>query len=212
MYETYIFDLDGTLLDTIQDLADSTNYALRQFGMKERSVEEVRGFVGNGVRLLIECAVEPGTRDCDIIKVFDSFRSHYLLHSVESTRPYPGIIELLAELKKSGKHIAIVSNKFQPAITDLNNKFFSQYIEVAIGERIGLARKPAPDMVHEAIRCLETDLRNAVYIGDSDVDILTANNCNIPCISVLWGFRDRSFLASHGATYFAEKPLDILKY
>ena len=224
-YSAYIFDLDGTLLDTLDDLTQSVNYALRQFSMAERQKDEVRMMVGNGVRLLIERAVPIGTKDGVTIQVFETFRKHYLEHSLDNTRPYPGIIELFAKLKSEGKKIAIVSNKLQPAVSALVDRFFSQYVDVAIGERVGMRRKPAPDMVLEAIRQLDTSsaqnthqpknnnhqpvTTNAVYIGDSDTDILTAQNSGLPCISVLWGFRDREFLLKHGATTVVEKPEEI---
>ena len=218
-YSAYIFDLDGTILDTLDDLTQSVNYALRQFSMPERSKDEVRMMVGNGVRLLIERAVPAGTKDGVTIQVFDAFRKHYLEHSLDNTRPYPGIIDLFTKLKREGKKIAIVSNKLQPAVTALVDRFFSQYVDVAIGERVGMRRKPAPDMVLEAMRQLgstpSTTSENnsptvdAVYIGDSDTDIKTAENSGLPCISVLWGFRDREFLINHGATTLVEKPEEI---
>lgn len=209
-YKTYIFDLDGTLLDTLQDLTNSVNYALRFFDMPERTRDEVRQFVGNGVRLLIERAVPTGTKDGITIKVFETFRNHYLEHSLDNTKPYEGIIETLAELKRRGCNLAIVSNKLQPAVTELNNRFFSQYIDIAVGERIGIRRKPAPDMVNTVIKELGVDTDNAVYIGDSDVDIQTATNSNLPCINVLWGFRDEKFLVQHGATTLISSPKDLI--
>ena len=218
-YSAYIFDLDGTILDTLDDLTQSVNYALRQFSMAERQKDEVRMMVGNGVRLLIERAVPTGTKDGVTIQVFETFRKHYLEHSLDNTRPYPGIIGLFAKLKREGKKIAIVSNKLQPAVTALVDRFFSQYVDVAIGERVGMRRKPAPDMVLEAMRQLSstpstTSENNsptvdAVYIGDSDTDIKTAENSGLPCISVLWGFRVREFLINHGATTLVEKPEEI---
>lgn len=207
---TYIFDLDGTLLDTLQDLTDSTNYALLQYGMPTRSRDEIRTFVGNGVRLLIERAVPSGTRDCDTIKVFETFRQHYLLHSLDSTQPYPGIPELLAQLKNSGKKIAIVSNKLQSGVDELHHRFFADYVDVAIGEKIGIARKPSPEMVFEALRRLGSTPEESIYIGDSEVDLQTAHNAALPCICVLWGFRDKDFLLTHGAIRFAQSPEDIL--
>ena len=209
-YDAYIFDLDGTLLDTLQDLTNSVNYALRTFGMPERSRDEVRQFVGNGVRLLIERAVPQGTKDGVTIKVFESFRSHYLEHSLDNTRPYPGIMETLAELSRRGKRMAIVSNKLQPAVSDLNKRFFSQYITTAIGERIGIRRKPSPDMINAALAELGINGGNAVYVGDSDVDIQTARNASLPCISVLWGFRDKAFLLNHDATCCIASPEELL--
>ena len=209
MYNVYIFDLDGTLLDTLQDLANSVNYALRQHGMPEHSIDDIRRFVGNGVRLLMERAVPDGARNPQFEDTFATFRQHYMQHSLDTTRPYDGIPELIHELKNRGCQMAVVSNKMMAATQELVHHFFPD-IPVAIGEHeaAGIRKKPAPDTVFEALRQLE--FGNAVYIGDSEVDIETARNSGLPCISVLWGFRSRDFLLAHGATTFAEHPLDIL--
>jgi phosphoglycolate phosphatase len=223
MYKTYIFDLDGTLLDTLQDLADSVNYALRQFGMPEHSLDDIRRFVGNGVRLLMERAVPEGAQHPQFEEVFATFRQHYMQHSLDTTRPYDGIPEVIRELKARGCQLAVVSNKMMAATQELVAHFFPE-IEVAIGEHeaAGIKKKPAPDTVFEALRLLapitessavgdfSSDTPSAVYIGDSDVDLETARNAGLPCISVLWGFRDLEFLVRHGATTFAERPSDIL--
>jgi len=210
-YSTYIFDLDGTLLDTLSDLREATNYALRRNGMPERTIEEVRCFVGNGVRLLIERAVAENATAEQTDRVFEDFRQYYLVHSMDTTAPYDGIIPMLAELSRRGKRMAVVSNKLHEATNELVSHFFGQYISVAIGESKGVRRKPAPDTVEEALRCLGVDKENAVYVGDSDVDFMTARNSGLPCISVLWGFRDRDFLASIGADRFIEKPEELLQ-
>lgn len=212
MYDTYIFDLDGTLLNTLDDLANAVNYALRQYSMPEHTLEEVRQFVGNGVRMLIKRAVPDGDRNPQFEAVFRTFREYYMRHSQDTTRPYEGIPELLSELRRRGKHIAVVSNKFYAATQDLCRHFFPDTVEVAIGEHEaeGLRKKPAPDTVFEALRQLGVSSANAVYIGDSDVDVQTARNAQLPCISVLWGFRTRAFLELHGATTFATTPHDIL--
>lgn len=235
-YHTYIFDLDGTLLDTLGDLAASTNYALRRHSMPERSLDEVRRFVGNGVQKLIERAVPEGTPADVTAQVLDTFRQHYLLHSLDTTCPYDGIIPMLASLQARGCRLAVVSNKFHAATQELCRHFFPGLIEVAIGEHEaeGIRKKPAPDTVIEALRQLgypkpsssvqqsslsaqrsslsaqQSSPSDAVYVGDSDVDVLTARNSGLPCISVLWGFRDRQFLVDHGATTFAESPADLL--
>lgn len=209
-YDTYIFDLDGTLLDTLADLAASTNYALSRYGMPEHTNEDIRNFVGNGVRMLIERAVPGGECNCDFENVYRTFREHYMKHSLDTTGPYPGINEVLAEMKKRGKKLAVVSNKFYAATEELCRHFLGEYIEVAIGERENIRKKPAPDAVYEAMRRLGADKSNTVYIGDSDVDIETARNSGLPCISVLWGFRSRNFLVEHGATTFIEKPAELL--
>ena len=209
-FKTYIFDLDGTLLSTLNDLASSTNYALRWAGMHERTIEEVRMFVGNGVKLLMERAIPEGVNNPKFEETYAKFREHYMEHNLDTTRPYDGVPELLHELKRRGKHLAIVSNKFYAATQDLAKHFFPDTIEVAIGERENIRKKPAPDTVLEALRQLNVSKEDAVYIGDSDVDIMTAKNCGLPCISVLWGFRDKDFLIEHGGSLFVEKPIEIL--
>ena len=209
-YKTYIFDLDGTLLDTLHDLWVSCNYALRENGMTERSLDEVRRFVGNGVKKLMERAIPLGLDNSKFDVTYETFRKHYLVHSLDTTKPYSGIPELLANLKKHGKHMAVVSNKFYAATQELCRHFFGDYIDVAIGERENIRKKPAPDTVNEAIRQLGVGRENAVYIGDSDVDVMTARNSNMPCISVLWGFRDRDFLMQHGATTFVAAPKELM--
>ena len=184
-YDTYIFDLDGTLLCTLEDLAASTNYALRKNGMPEHSIDEIRMFVGNGVKKLMQRAIPNGENNSKFEQTYALFRQHYLEHNLDTTHPYEGIPELLAELKRRGKHLAIVSNKFYTATQELARHFFPDTIEVAIGERETIKKKPAPDTVIEALKQLGVTAERAVYIGDSDVDIMTAKNCNLPCISVL---------------------------
>jgi phosphoglycolate phosphatase len=209
-YSTYIFDLDGTLLDTLNDLRSSCNYALQSQGFPLRTLDEVRMFVGNGVAKLIERAVPEGTSEERTSKTLSVFREHYLVHGLDTTAPYDGVTELLEELKRRGKNIAVVSNKFYDATCQLCDHFFPTTVDVAIGEKETIRKKPAPDTVIAALKELGVSSDGAVYIGDSDVDIMTARNAGIPCISVLWGFRGREFLESCGATVFAEKPQDIL--
>lgn len=209
-YDTYIFDLDGTLLSTLEDLAASTNYALRKNGMPEHSIDEIRMFVGNGVKKLMQRAIPNGENNSKFEQTYALFRQHYLENNLDTTHPYEGIPELLAELKRRGKHLAIVSNKFYTATQELARHFFPDTIEVAIGERETIKKKPAPDTVIEALKQLGVTAERAVYIGDSDVDIMTAKNCNLPCISVLWGFRDKNFLIEHGGTTFVHHPKEIL--
>lgn len=211
-YSTYIFDLDGTLLNTICDLTASTNYALRRFGMPEHSVDDVRRFVGNGVKKLMERAVPGGLENPRFDEAYAAFRQHYLEHGLDTTAPYPGIIDLLSQLKRRGKKLAVVSNKFYSATGELVSHFFGEYISVAIGERENIRKKPAPDTVIEALRLLGVGKEDAVYIGDSDVDVNTAKSVGIPCISVLWGFRDKDFLIANGATTFVSHPEEILQF
>ena len=210
--DNFIFDLDGTLLNTINDLAASTNYALRSAGMPEHSVDDVRRFVGNGVKKLMERAIPDGLNNPDFDETYATFRKHYLKHSLDTTKPYDGIPEVLAELKRRGKKLAIVSNKFYAATQELARHFFPDTIEVAIGERENIRKKPAPDTVLEAMRQLGVGKEGTVYIGDSDVDIDTAHNVGVPCISVSWGFRDRDFLLAHGATTLIERPEQLLDF
>ena len=212
MYSTYIFDLDGTLLDTLADLAASCNYALRTHGMPEHSIDDVRRFVGNGVRKLMERAIPDGEANPDFEATFATFREYYMHHSLDTTKPYPGIMDTLVELKARGCRLAVVSNKMMAATVELCKHFFPDTIEVAIGEKEaeGIKKKPAPDTVLAALKQLGVDKENAVYVGDSDVDLATARNSGLPCISVLWGFRDRDFLLDHGATTFITSPKELL--
>ena len=212
MFKVYIFDLDGTLLDTLGDLAASTNYALRTHGMPEHSIDDVRRFVGNGVRKLMERAIPGGAANPDFEATFATFRQYYMEHSLDTTKPYEGIPETLAELKRRGCRLAVVSNKMMAATQELCRYFFSDTIEVSIGENEsqGIRKKPAPDTVFAALRKLGVGNGEAVYVGDSDVDIQTAANAGLPCISVLWGFRDRDFLIQHGAKTFISAPSELL--
>lgn len=209
-YDTYIFDLDGTLLNTLEDLAASCNFALRSCGMPEHSVDDVRRFVGNGVRLLMIRAIPEGESNPNFEECLAIFRRHYMKHNLDTTAPYSGIDKLIETLLANGKSVAVVSNKFYEATQDLVRHFWGDNIKVAIGERPGIKKKPAPDTVNEALRQLGADRNTAVYIGDSEVDIATARNCGMPCISVLWGFRDKEFLKEKGAEIFVSTPMEIL--
>lgn len=210
MYNTYIFDLDGTLLSTLADLAASCNYALRTNGMPEHTEDDVRRFVGNGVKKLMERAVPDGLQNPLFDKAFADFRQHYMKHNLDTTHPYDGIMPMLEQLRLRGKKVAVVSNKFYAATQELCRHFFGDLVDVAIGEREDIRRKPAPDTVIEALRQLGANAEGAVYIGDSDVDIDTARNSGMPCISVMWGFRDKEFLIEHGATTLVATPQEIL--
>lgn len=211
-YDTVIFDLDGTLLDTLDDLMISTNYALRQMGYAERSREEIRAFVGNGVKKLIERAVPNGTDDIEIEKTLSIFKNYYSEHSDVHTKPYDGILFLLDRLIEEGFRIAVVSNKIDNEVKKLCTRYFGERILVAIGDRDGIAKKPAPDMIDEALAILYAHHFDAVYIGDSDVDLQTAKNAKMDCISVTWGFRDQAFLAENGADHIAHEPDEILPF
>lgn len=210
--DTIIFDLDGTLLDTLEDLTDAVNYALNTYHMPTRTIDEVRCFVGNGVRTLMIRAVPQGEENPRFEEVFAAFKEYYGEHCNDKTRPYDGIMELLKTLKKQGYVLGIVSNKIDSAVKELNRKYFADLIYVAIGEREGVQRKPAPDTVLTALQELGKEKKNAIYIGDSEVDIATAMNVGIPCISVLWGFRSVEFLKENGADNFAKEPADVLRF
>lgn len=210
-YETIIFDLDGTLLDTLEDLTNSVNYALENEGLPARSIEEIRSFVGNGARRLMELVIPDGEKNPQFSKILAEFKKHYALYCNEKTAPYPHIMELLSELKRRGYRMAIVSNKFYGAVQELRKLYFEEYIEVAVGEKEGIRKKPAPDTVFHALQELGSCKEKAVYIGDSEVDIATAKNAGMDCISVAWGFRTREEQAIAGGKVFADTPLDILK-
>lgn len=210
-YEAVIFDLDGTLLDTLCDLCDSTNAALRAFGYPERTIDEVRRFVGNGIGLLIERALPHGRENPDYERVLDAFKADYAKNCLNKTKPYDGVNELISELKKRGIKTAVVSNKIDFAVKELADKFFPS-LDNALGETDGIKRKPAPDMVIRTCELLGVKKENSLFVGDSDVDIETARNAGTDCVSVTWGFRDRDFLLCHGASHFADKPQDIIDY
>ena len=184
--------------------------SLREDDQVATAAEYLKKAKENGVKLLMERAIPGGLDNPRFEATYARFREHYMVHSLDTTRPYDGIPELLHELKRRGKKLAIVSNKFYAATQELARHFFPDTIEVAIGERETIRKKPAPDTVLEALRQLGATKEGAVYIGDSDVDIMTAKNSGLPCISVLWGFRDKEFLTEHGATCFAERPEEIL--
>lgn len=206
-----IFDLDGTLLDTLDDLTDSMNYILGKHNFPLRTRDEVRNFVGNGVRKLVERAVPPEYKADEefIDKFYDDFSLYYNSHSDIKTSPYPGTLDMLDKLLHSGFDIAIVSNKIDSAVKSLSTKFFGERIKSAIGEKPSIRHKPEPDMVFMAMEEMGADKENSIYIGDSEVDIQTAKNAGIPCISVLWGFKDRKFLEDSGAMAIVESMEEL---
>ncbi len=211
-YDAVIFDMDGTLLDTLEDLKDAVNYALRALAMPERTLSEIRQFVGNGAQLLLKRAVPEGTQEAAVARALALFREYYGLHCNDKTKAYEGVVQLLRELKAEGYALAIVSNKPDPAVKELAAIYFEGIVGTAIGERSGAAKKPAPDTVYAALGELKVAAERAVYVGDSEVDVMTAANAGLPCISVLWGFRDREFLHENGADCFVETPDEIRKY
>lgn len=207
--EAVVFDLDGTLLNTLEDLTDSVNAALSAYGHPQKTIEQIRTYVGNGIRNLMKRSIAGGEADPDFEKIFQAFKEHYKVHCQDKTKPYDGIMELLQTLKARGIKMAIVSNKADFAVKELNEYYFKGFDMVAIGEREGISRKPAPDSVFQALKELGVPAERAVYVGDSDVDLETARNAKIPCISVLWGFRDEQLLKEHGAAYFANTTEEI---
>jgi phosphoglycolate phosphatase len=210
-YKLVIFDLDGTILNTLDDLAASLNYALKKSSLPLRTTDEVRRFVGNGIRKLIERGVPENTDDAVTDRVFDDFNEHYKVHCADKTAPYDGIKELLTKLKSAGILTAVVSNKADYAVQELCKQYFDGMFDFTVGARDGIRKKPAPDSVNEVLSKLSTDRSEAVYIGDSDVDLETAKNAKTDCIAVSWGFRGRDFLVSHGATVIADSAEETAK-
>ena len=210
-YQLAIFDLDGTLLNTLDDLADAANHVLADAGFPVRTTDEVRRFVGNGYRKLIERAVPAGTGEEKINEGLSAFQSYYVNHCAVRTAPYPGVREMLETLTRNGIKVAIVSNKGDAAVKELNELYFGGLVPFAQGECEGVRRKPAPDTVNRVLEKYATDRKDAVYVGDSDVDVETGKNAGMDCISVLWGFRDEEFLKAHGATIFARDTDELTK-
>lgn len=210
-YKLIIFDMDGTILNTLDDLKNSMNHALELHHMPPRTLEEIRSFVGNGIRTLIERAVPYDTPGEIIDLVHKDYMAHYEIHCTDYTRPYDGIIDLLKELQKLGYKTAVVSNKADAAVQDLCVKYFDGLFDLAIGEKPEIAKKPAPDMVELALKQMGISKEYAVYIGDSDVDVSTARNSGLDMITVDWGFRDRDFLQAQGAKVIISDPTEVLE-
>lgn len=200
-----IFDLDGTLLDTLEDLKDAVNYTMRYYGCPERSLEEVKTFIGTGARNLIRLSLPGKADDPDIDTVLATYQAYYAAHAQDKTCPFPGIVEALAAVG-SKYPIAIVSNKPDIAVKPLCAHYFGSHI-FALGETAEIPRKPAPDMVHHAMAAIGVD--RCIYVGDSEPDVLTAQNVGCKCLSVLWGFRDEATLRSVGAEYFCHDPKQL---
>ncbi len=210
-YKVVIFDLDGTILDTLEDLKESTNAALAANGYPARTLDEVRRFVGNGIGKLIERAVPQGTSKEAIEKTLESFKEHYGIHCADHTKPYDGILELLEDLRKNGIQTAVVSNKADFAVQELCSRYFPGAFDFVVGEREGIRRKPCPDSVFEVLKTLKKTADEAVYIGDSDVDVETARQAGMDGIFVSWGFRGREFLTEHGAACIVDTPEELEK-
>ena len=198
-----LWDLDGTLLDTLEDLMDGVNYALQQFNLPPRTYEEIRQFVGNGAGVLIHRAVEGRA---DEKAVLDTFKTYYHAHCQVKTRPYDGVLGALAQLGEKYP-MAIVSNKPDSAVKPLCEQYFPGLY--ALGERADCPRKPAADMVFAAMK--DIGVETCVYVGDSEVDIATAKNAGVKCLSVLWGFRDRDVLIDAGGQYFCDDTAQLVQ-
>lgn len=211
MRKTILFDMDGTLLDTLEDLYYSTNAALAAYGFPARTIEEVRRFVGNGLRNLMRQAVPEGEENPHFEDCMKTFKEHYGVHLDDHTGPYPGILKMLQVLAAKGYVMGVVSNKPDFAVKDLAKRYFGAHILVAIGESEKVRRKPAPDTVEQAARALGVSMEDCIYVGDSEVDLETAKNCRIPCISVSWGFRERELLEELGAKEIADTTEELVK-
>lgn len=198
--KTILWDLDGTLLDTLEDLADSVNHALKVFGYPLRNLEEIRSFVGNGSRNLIALSLPKGTEQGAFEAVHSEFQQYYRTHAQVKTKPFEGILPLLTKLKQAGYTMSVVSNKPHAAVEILAKQYFGDLLESAVGEKEGIPRKPQRHMIDNTLRELNADPATAVYVGDSEVDVLTAQNARLPCISVCWGFRKEEELKEAGAT------------
>ena len=210
--DTIIFDLDGTLINSLEDLKVSVNYALYGFKYPKQTLEMVRNNVGNGVEKLIERSLPNGKENPNFEVCLSIFKEHYAKHMDVNTKPYPHILETLATLKTKGYKLAVVSNKFDAAVKPLCKKYFKTLIDVAIGQEKDTKKKPAPDTVYIALDELDSKAENAVFIGDSEVDIQTAKNANIDCISVSWGYKTKEFLEQNGASIIIDTPFELLNY
>lgn len=208
-YEAVLFDMDGTVLDTLGDLADAVNHTLEVFGMPSRTLQEVKGFVGNGIARLIELSAAPGTSPELCREMLSYYKAYYDAHCNIKTRPYDGIVELMHTLNERGVKTAIVSNKPDSAVGELVRAYFAGLIGTAVGERAGVRRKPAPDMVLAALSSLGADKSRTVYIGDTEVDAATARNAGMDCIGVSWGFRDRSVLEALDFTVIVDSADEL---
>lgn len=213
-YDAVIFDLDGTLLDTLEDLTNAVNHALREDGYPERTRDEVRSFVGNGVSLLMRRAL-PVSADGDgeaFEEALQTFKSYYRRHNNDATRPYAGIGEMLDALSAAGVRLAVVSNKNDPNVQALTQSHFSGRITLAIGEREGVRAKPHPDTVLKVMRQWRSDPTRTLYVGDSGVDIQTARNAGVDCASVTWGFCGEETLREGHPKIIVHTPDELTRF
>lgn len=210
MRNLVIFDLDGTLLYTLEDLMDSVNYTLETFGYEKKTLEEVSMHVGNGVQHLVKMLLPGDISENDFDKCYQCFKEYYAEHCCEKTHPYEGIKETLKVLKCRGVKVGILSNKFQAAAEEVCEHYFEGLYDVVVGESENCRRKPAPDGINFICEKYGVPKEDVIFFGDSEVDIKTAENSGTYCVSVLWGYRDREFLTDNGAKVFVSNPLDIV--
>ncbi len=210
----FIFDLDGTLLDTLQDLTISTNYVLNYYDYPQKSILEVKNYMGNGVNKLIERAIPDGKNNPNFLKCIDLFKEHYAKNLYNNTIPYDGIIPMLKNLKSRNLKLAVASNKFDYAVKELCSKYFGSLIDVAVGEneKAGINKKPSPDMIINILKYYNYSFQDAYYVGDSEVDIQTAKNANVDCISACWGFKSADFLKVNGANIIINSPNEMTSF
>lgn len=209
-YNTIIFDLDGTLLNSLEDLCDSVNAALTVYQYPTRTLSEVKSFVGNGVGMLVKRALPQDASEETFTKVLDAFKKHYELHMQDKTRPYSGILPMLDKLKEVKLSTAIASNKFDLAVKKLAKQYFGDCIDLAIGESETIPKKPSPEGVNQILSDLHSQKEKAIYIGDSETDVQTAKNAGVLCIGVTWGFRTRETLLQEGADYIVDTAEELL--
>lgn len=209
-YETILFDFDGTLLYTVEDLANAVNHAIEKRGYPTHSIAAIQRMVGNGVNKLVARALPEGFDTPDYDAIMDDFRTHYQQHCFDHTRPYDGVLEMLRAFRAQGRHMAIVTNKYQTAAEVLRQKFFAESVPLIVGDFEGRARKPAPDGVYAALEALGVSAEGAVYVGDTEVDQQTARNAGLPFAAVSWGYRTRAELEALGIARIADKPADLL--
>ncbi|MBQ9950441.1 MAG: HAD-IA family hydrolase [Clostridia bacterium] len=207
-YKAILFDLDGTLLYTLDDLTDSVNYILKKYGYSERSINDVRCFVGNGLTRLIELAF--GESRDDLAEIAREFKAYYATHSDIKTKPYAGVDEMLAELSGMGIKMAVVTNKVQSAADILHEKYFKAYMPFSVGDSAERQRKPSPESVFFALKKLGVSTDECLYVGDSEVDMKTAENAHVDCALVTWGYRDVEFLRSFAPAYLLNTPCELI--
>lgn len=210
IYDTVIFDMDGTLLDTLQDLTDSVNHVLREYGYQIKTLKEIREFVGNGISRLMALSVPGGEDNPHFTECLQKFRNYYEINMENKTEPYLGVLELLEQLYKDNYKMAVVSNKINKAVNELTRSNFGKYIKISVGEMENVARKPSSDSVNMALSQIGSKKEKAIYVGDSEVDMQTARNAGIISVAVTWGFRDKKILESQNPDFVINDPAQLL--